>query len=464
MGDATERPLTTAQVAAMAGVHRDTLLRWLRERRVPEPGRDRHGWRVFTVREAAAVTDYAKGDTPGPAPHAPYAANPALGRLRRIDWDFPTAKTDYLTHGLHPYPAKFIPQIPNALIQELSSVGDTVADIFCGSGTTLLEALQLKRHAIGIDANPLAALISRAKTTPLSDPEFDELDEHRRACEQTLMRAASPTGDLFHDGQPLQSSGWRPARKVCEFWFLPHVVEELAELRLLVGRLSSEPVRTLCTVALSAIIVSVSKQDSDTRYVRREKAVEPGDTVRRYLSQLDTATRAVREMSALIEDRFQCEVIGADALSAPLTMPFDLVVTSPPYPNAYSYHLYHRTRLLWLGHDPARFKEIEIGSHRKYSAKGRNRATPETFRREFDAIFPWLRERLKDRGYACFVIGDSRVDGTHVDNASLLAAAGADAGFREAARITRTIAPTRKSFNPRIGRIKQENILILQKA
>ena len=145
MAEATERPLTTAQVAAMAGVHRDTLLRWLRERRVPEPRRDRHGWRVFTVREAAAVTDYAKGDPPNPALHAPYVANPALARLRRIDWDFPTAKTAYLTHGLHPYPAKFIPQIPNALIQELSSVGDTVADVFCGSGTTLLEALQLKR-------------------------------------------------------------------------------------------------------------------------------------------------------------------------------------------------------------------------------------------------------------------------------------------------------------------------------
>ena len=80
------------------------------------------------------------------------------------------------------------------------------------------------------------------------------------------------------------------------------------------------------------------------------------------------------------------------------------------------------------------------------------------------AIFPWLRERLKDRGYACFVIGDSTVDGAHVDNASLLAVAGAGAGFREVARIARTIAPTRKSFNPRIGRIKTENILILRKA
>ena len=450
----------------MAGVHRDTLLRWLRERNVPEPRRNRHGWRVFTTREAAAIVAFAKGDTPTTAlsaPSAPRDDEAAFARLETIEWDFASAKTGYLTHGLHPYPAKFIPQIPNALIQELSSVGETIADIFCGSGTTLLEALQLKRNAIGIDANPLAAMISRAKTTPLTEAEFEELGAHRSACERVLEKVESPTGDLFHDGRPFRSSGWRPTPKVCEFWFAPHVVEELAELRSLIDRVPGEATRTLCAVTLAAIIVSVSKQDSDTRYVRREKPVGPGDAVRRYLDQLDTATLAAREMSDLIEDRFSCQVLDADILEAPETVPFDLVVASPPYPNAYSYHLYHRTRLIWLGHDPERFKKAEIGSHRKYSAKGRNRATPETFRREFERIFQWLRGRLRDRRYACFVIGDSTIDRARIDNASLLAAAGAEAGFREAARIGRTIAPTRKAFNPRMGGIKTENILILQK-
>lgn len=387
-----------------------------------------------------------------------------LAGLKRIDWDFADAKTSYLTHGLHPYPAKFIPQIPNALIQELSSAGETVADIFCGSGTTLLEALQLQRNAVGIDANPLAALISRAKTTPLTDLEFQELEAHRAACEQILEKTASRTGDLFLNGQPFRSSGWRPAREICEFWFEPQVVEELAELRIQVDHMSSERARALCAVCLSAIIVTVSKQDSDTRYVRRNKSFEPGDAVRRYLSQIDSATSAAHRMSALVEERLSCQVLNMDILQAPDTAPFDLVVTSPPYPNAYSYHLYHRTRMIWLGQDPDRFKKVEIGSHRKYSAKGRNRATPETFRKEFETIFQWLRHRLRHRRHACFVIGDSTINGTRIDNASLLAAAGASAGFREAARIVRNIPSTRKAFNPSIGRIKKENILILQKA
>ena len=457
-----QNSFTTAEVATMAGVHRDTLLRWLRDGKVPQPRRDHRGWRVFTRRDAAAIAAFAKGYEPGAAA-AERDDEVTIARLEAIEWNFASAKTSYLTHNLHPYPAKFIPQIPNALIQGLSAVGETVADIFCGSGTTLLEALQLKRHAIGIDANPLAALISRAKTTPLTDSEFEELGTHRSGCEQILEKVESPTGDLFHDGQPFRSSGWRPVPKVCEFWFVPHVVEELAELRILIDRVPSEAARTLCAVTFAAIIVSVSKQDSDTRYVRREKSVEPGDAVRRYLSQLDAAMLATREMSALIEDRFSCQVLTHDLLEAPETAPFDLVVTSPPYPNAYSYHLYHRTRLIWLGYDPEQLKKIEIGSHRKYSAKGRNRATPETFRWELEAIFHWLRTRLRDRRYACFVIGDSTIDGQRVDNASLLAAVGENMGFREAARINRTIAPTRKAFNPKMGRIKTENILILQK-
>src|SRR5437016_5803893 len=89
-------------------------------------------------------------------------------KLSDMDWDFRDASTNYLSHGLHPYPAKFIPQIPQTLIREFSSVGDTVGDIFCGSGTTLVEGLLLKRHVIGIDANPLACLISAAKTSQLT--------------------------------------------------------------------------------------------------------------------------------------------------------------------------------------------------------------------------------------------------------------------------------------------------------
>lgn len=459
----TTATYSTADVAQLAGVHRDTLLRWLRHGAVREPARDRNGWRVFTFAQANEIAAFARKrampDSDSQPSHPDVAA-----RLQTVDWDFASAKTGYLTHGVHPYPAKFIPQIPNALIQELSMVGETIADIFCGSGTTLLEALQLKRNAIGIDANPLATQISKAKTTPLSETAFAEVLEHRAKCEALLSSIEPSVGDLFYGGSPFRSSQWRPSPEVCEFWFLPHVVEELAELRASIAEIRDSAARVLCETCFSAIVVSVSKQDSDTRYVRRDKQISPGDTCRRYLAQLNAGISSVRELTDILEDRFACRVATANVLDAPAVDPFHLLVTSPPYPNAYSYHLYHRTRLIWLGHDPEEFKRIEIGSHRKYSSKGRRRATADTFRLEFRAIFSWLRDFLLPKRYACFVIGDSTLDGARIDNASLIAEAAKPEGFREVARIARNIAATKKAFNPKIGKIRTENILILRKS
>src|SRR5438094_213467 len=81
--------------------------------------------------------------------------------LSSIDWAFTHDRTQFLTHDIHPYPAKFIPQIPGHLISLLSARGERVLDPFGGSGTTALEAIRLGRTAISIDANPIATLIGK---------------------------------------------------------------------------------------------------------------------------------------------------------------------------------------------------------------------------------------------------------------------------------------------------------------
>lgn len=455
--------LSTAEVAKLAGIHRDTLLRWLRSGLVKEPSRNRHGWRTFSEGEARVVVSIAKAPGARPQVVREVGQAPYIAPLRSIDWDFQDAKTNYLTHRLHPYPAKFIPQIPNALIQELSSVGDTVGDIFCGSGTTLVEALTLKRHAVGIDASPLACLIARSKTTSLDDADVAAL--HDLASQSRLLAdsivVSGQEGDLF-TGQPFTTSAWRPDYTKLTFWFDTHVIEELAAALQWCRALQSAASRDIALTALSAIIVAVSRQDSDTRYVRRQKNIPPGETMRRFGRSLEQATSAAIEFTDVAEPRFRRQVIEADLLDAPSTPRLDLVVCSPPYPNAYSYHLYHQTRMIWLGMDQPRFKRAEIGSHRKYSSRGKNGATVETFRQEFTSIFRWLAGCLRQGGYACFVVGDSTLRGQRYSNADILAAAAQGAGFREVTRITRTLQATKKAFNPAIGRIKQEQILVLQ--
>jgi 16S rRNA G966 N2-methylase RsmD len=458
--------LSTAQVATLAGIHRDTLLRWLRESLIQEPTRDRRGWRVFSRVEAEAIVRFAKSETPPKAvaeQGGEYASHAEIRRLGAIDWDFRDAKTSYLTHGLHPYPAKYIPQIPNALIQELSSVGERVADVFCGSGTTLVEALTLKRHAVGVDANPLACLISQAKTTRVTTEDAEILQEisqraDRHAQDLSLRTIESLFGDL-----PFKSEAPRPTSEALSFWFHDFVVEELAEILAWCRAIKSDAAKCLALNAFSSIVVVVSKQDSDTRYVRREKKLLPGETFKKFGRALSEASRAATELSDIVEARFSAEVINASVLDRPDIGSVDLVVCSPPYPNAYSYHLYHMTRMLWLAMDQPRFKGEEIGSHRKYSQKGPNGATAATFEREMAEVLQWLGKHLRKGRYACFVVGPSTLAGRKVDNARLLARAAGQHGFHEVARFNRRLHEGKKAFNPAIGKIKDEAILVLHR-
>ena len=44
----------------MAGVHRLTLLRWIREGKLVDVQRDRNGWRLFSTEVAQQIVDYAQ--------------------------------------------------------------------------------------------------------------------------------------------------------------------------------------------------------------------------------------------------------------------------------------------------------------------------------------------------------------------------------------------------------------------
>jgi site-specific DNA-methyltransferase (cytosine-N4-specific) len=461
---------TTGQVADIAGVHKDTLLRWLRDGLVPEPRRDRNGWRVFTVDEVERVVQYAKGERQPSKTikealalyslRLPYSD--AIPKLERLDWDFAEANTSYLTHSIHPYPAKFIPQIPNTLIQELSSLGETVLDPFCGSGTTLVEARRLGRHAIGVDANPLACLITRAKTNCISELEAENLSQLVAEVEQLAQQTFIGRLPLFPDWPIFPLATERQTFEGIAEWFDDHVIDELSFIKEKCLGLDSINARQLALVAFSSIIVTVSRQDSDTRYVRREKNIKPGDTLQLFSRALSQAIQRAIEFTQEVDTRLTTQVYEANILNAPDIDPVELVVCSPPYPNAFSYHLYHRTRMLWLDMDQPRFKRQEIGSHRKYSRKGPNAATVETFRAELQTILSWLKSRLRPNRHACFVIGDSTLKGKIIKNDELLVDVATEIGFQLEANINRRLQATKKYFNPKIGKIRDEHIVILR--
>jgi excisionase family DNA binding protein len=51
---------TAGEVAKLAGVHRLTLLRWIREGRLTDAARDRNGWRIFSEELTQQVVEFSK--------------------------------------------------------------------------------------------------------------------------------------------------------------------------------------------------------------------------------------------------------------------------------------------------------------------------------------------------------------------------------------------------------------------
>jgi DNA methylase len=172
--------------------------------------------------------------------------------LASADWSFSDSDTAFLTHDVHPYPAKYIPQIPANLIRRLTCPGELVLDPFGGSGTTATEAVRLGRRTVSVDANPLATLIGRVKTSGISADDRVQLARLATAV-QTYLLESAPAPDVGGLRE------WVPDIPNIEKWFQPDVVE-LACIRRLIAELTEGRSRDIASLALSRIIVRVSNQ------------------------------------------------------------------------------------------------------------------------------------------------------------------------------------------------------------
>lgn len=101
-----------------------------------------------------------------------------------------TSRVSGFTHNFYRYPARMSPQFARAAIAQYSQPGEVVLDPFSGGGTTLVEALASGRQSVGVDINPLATFVTKAKTTPLSKQDASVV---RRWAEAVSLVDVTPT-------------------------------------------------------------------------------------------------------------------------------------------------------------------------------------------------------------------------------------------------------------------------------
>lgn len=386
-------------------------------------------------------------------------SNEVLNKIKEIDWSFTESNTTYLSHSIHPYPAKFIPQIPKYLICMLSVRGETVWDPFGGSGTTALESLLLGRQAISSDINPIASLVGKAKTLTLSKEDDDSITEFL-----DKIRILSENGSrtiMIIEKHKSDYTKYIPDIPNIEKWFHPNAINELAYIKWQIEKVTSAKSKVLLEAAFSKIILKASFQDGETRYSSKYRDIKYGEILRMYVAELASSFNKVRMISPMTRFK-EATFINADLRNNFVVEPnsIDLIITSPPYANMTDYFLYHRFRLFWLGYDPRSLAKGEIGAHLRHQKEhtGFN-----DYIQEMCLCLEKMYRGLRFGRFAILVLGNAIFDGKQFDTAELLAGKAEEIGFEFVGIIKRKVHATKRSFISAARRLEEESLLIIRK-
>ena len=364
-----------------------------------------------------------------------------MSQLQMTDWDFPEAKASPFS-SIHPYPAKFIKEIPATLLDNLYGGNNgCILDPFCGSGVTLEEAQTRGYTSIGVDLNPIACLISRVRTGRLSTSFMTTSETVVEHCKNARHLAPIPEMPNI------------------DHWFNPEIQASLALLKESIDMYKGTDCYDALTFCFSSIIVKVSNQDSDTRYAFRDKGKKAEDVYTFFLQSARKLTQSklgFRCVPATVINKNSLKLTDED-----IPEKIGMVITSPPYPNAYEYWLYHKYRMYWLGYNPVEVKSEEIGTRSQYFKKSKFEGYD--FAIQMHELLEFLYPRCHSGAYLCFVIGRSKIHGEIYNNDEIIAEIGENFGYEHVTTISRNLNSKRKSFNLFHARINKEYIVILRK-
>jgi SOS regulatory protein LexA len=243
--------------------------------------------------------------------------------IRKIDysWDYRGEKTKSYTHGIHTYPAMFIPQVARRLLETYSQEGDTICDIFCGSGTALVESKLLKRNAYGIDLNPLAIFIAKAKTTPINP--------------QKLTREYIAVLDRIENIQDKKIK--RPDFKNIDFWFKERVILKLSKIKKALQEVQDKPIQNFLMVAFSETVRYVSNtKNGEFKLVRMKgeklEKHDP-DVLGIFRKNAEKNITGMTEFYKDVGKESWTKIIYGDSSKNNEIKPhsIDCIITSPPY-------------------------------------------------------------------------------------------------------------------------------------
>ena len=243
---------------------------------------------------------------------------------------------DLPIHRWFRYSAGFSGAWAEDLISREAKVRDVrVFDPFAGSGTTLIAAEQCGVDSWGIDSHPFIARVAKAKLAYRSPP-----DEYFGRTKEVLVSAKRIAPAV---------ESYAPLIRKC---YTDKALEQLDSLRHAIGQADddSEAARLVWLTLVSILRPTSHVGTANCQYLlpgrRKARVREPfiafEEVARTMYEDMRTADGLSGPRTTFsLDDARSCKTVPDDH--------FNLVVTSPPYPNNYDYADATRLELTFFG-------------------------------------------------------------------------------------------------------------------
>lgn len=345
-------------------------------------------------------------------------------------------------HSIHAYPAKFPAFIASKAIQLAYKSGievNTVSDIFCGCGTVAIEAKLNGVNFWGCDINPVATLITKAKTGNYSISKLEELYNFIQ--------------DTYSNSRTVYN--YEESNERIRYWFKQEQFYDLSKLKEAIMSIPKGKYRTCFECLFSSILKPTSKWLTKSIKPQIDPNKNIADVWKTFERQFRKFTKCVSDMP---QTQSNIEIVTCSILTKRSLPKVDLIITSPPYVTSYEYADLHQLSSLWLDftddytllrkgtmgsaynsetfnydilelNETAREIILELKSNKKISkAKIKSIAR---YYIDMQKATEQCYKMLNPHGMALFVIGDTEYKGTQIHNSRQLVESLIKSGFRE---------------------------------
>lgn len=357
-------------------------------------------------------------------------------------------------HRIHAYPAKFPAFITTkALEYALKNQKEinSIADIFCGCGTTAFEARRNNIQYWGCDINPVATLIAKVKSKTFNE---ERLNDYFKKIVNYFQQA-----DL--------SDEYDNAKERLKYWYTRDQYNELLKLKNGIEELtpSKSIYRDFFICAFSNILKSASRWLTKSIKPQIDPNKESNDVLSSFKKQFLFMVMANNEVLKKSSGHASSKIITGSFLDKATKKPkVDMIITSPPYVTSYEYADLHQLSTLWLDitDDFRALREGTIGSlyhdynfNKEWSklndtglkivsllldqhkSKAKNVAK---YFLDMQKVAQNSYNMLNNAGMAFFVIGNTEYKGVRIDNAKHLSESLYLSGFEKVLTTKRKIS------------------------